>query len=294
MNGIEGKPTNNDPIVSNGLIIVGLESPLMDNQPLQSLEYLICQRRDTIAYAEFLRVHLPIEKYAYYFSLMTPFERKQLAENSFDKLWDDLHINKHASIYHRDYGHAKLHFDKMIQSGQLHELLEHTEAKFSEAPWGFSKGWPKDGETPLETALREFYEETHINLSRIEILNLDPIVDLYVGSDGKWYQSNYYMAIINEKVKPTFRSLMGLRQFTVSDEVQNFRWINLLEAKNALENHYYQVLEKAENVLRSVNTWSFCRKPYVNLKNRKKKFKYPVRVSPVTDEIKLKNSPGNA
>ena len=51
----------------------------------------------------------------------------------------------------------------------------------------------------MQCAIREFTEETTINSDNINIYdNIEPIVELFKGTDNKYYMYIYYIALLNE------------------------------------------------------------------------------------------------
>ncbi|MCF7852078.1 MAG: NUDIX domain-containing protein [Simkaniaceae bacterium] len=52
-------------------------------------------------------------------------------------------------------------------------LVQHRNGSY----WGFPKGHANDGETPIEAAKRELFEETHLQVSRF--LDTNPIAENY-------------------------------------------------------------------------------------------------------------------
>jgi 8-oxo-dGTP pyrophosphatase MutT (NUDIX family) len=240
-------------VVSSGVILV--YSPTVDGE---DDVYLLCQRRDTIAYVEFLRGTLPNEKLEYYFTFMTANERKRLQEYSFEKLWDDLNVNKYTITYRKDFDKAQEHFMAL-------KNIELNEVRAREALWSLPKGRAYQHETMLETALREFHEETHINLSKISILTDPPVVDNYIGTDDNSYQTNYFLAMTDEKILPRYYQLAGIRTSTVSDEMADLRWCSLKEAQKLLADHQWQILNKCANILKKKKL-EFRHKPFINFR----------------------------
>ena len=77
------------------------------------IKYLMIQRRDTLGFVEFMRGKYNIENISYIFRLfkiMTISERKRIEKYSFDKLWNDLWMNKNTRQYHNEYENSKKKF----------------------------------------------------------------------------------------------------------------------------------------------------------------------------------------
>lgn len=103
--------------------------------------------------------------------------------------------------------------------------------------WSFPKGHMEEGETELETAKRETFEET--NISDISILDTPIIFEEYEveGKDKKYLKVNgYFVGIVkNKDVK------------IEEDEIKDYKWATLDEAINTFT--FYEsrkeVLKKA-------------------------------------------------
>ena len=66
---------------------------------------------------------------------------------------------------------------------------------------GISKGRRDLNETDLEAAFREFEEETNIKKSYVNLMNIHPFEELFMGSNKIRYKHKYYMGQINKKIK---------------------------------------------------------------------------------------------
>jgi tRNA nucleotidyltransferase (CCA-adding enzyme) len=106
--------------------------------------------------------------------------------------------------------------------------------------WGFPKGHIEEGETSIETAMRELVEETGI--TEIEFAKLPRITDFYIVNKGdKKYDKTveYFVAFATDD------------KVTIQEkEIQNYKWAT---CKEALEIFIYketkQVLDTAQKYL---------------------------------------------
>lgn len=89
--------------------------------------------------------------------------------------------------------------------------------------WGFPKGHPEDGETPLISAERELLEETGLEI--IKWLSTDPLEEMYVfAHNGELIEKKvfYFIAEVT-KVAVIQR-----------EEVMEGRWVSLDEVESLL------------------------------------------------------------
>jgi 8-oxo-dGTP pyrophosphatase MutT (NUDIX family) len=112
-----------------------------------------------------------------------------------------------------------------------------------ENDWSFAKGHMEEGESPIETAMRELEEETGIK--EIEILDLPLIHEEYelTRHDRKSLKVNeYFIGVISSKeVKMDIK------------EHSEYKWVTFEEALNTFcHESRNEVLKEAKNYLDSV------------------------------------------
>lgn len=255
--------TYEDPPISYGIILFYTKN--------QTRFYQCAQRRDSISYVTFMRDKMPKDKYQYYFGLITNDERERLKKYSFDDLWDDLMINHSGKIYKSEYQHAKDHFDEIKNSGKLDEYLNTTESKHVETEWEFPKGRKKFiREEPLHCALREFFEETKIPIQSIEIIDCEPFVFTYTGTDGKKYTTVYFLAECSDIIPVTYRNIQnGIRKHTVSEEVSDIIWRTIEESKIKLTPDKFDLLLSIEEWLDTNDQYHYRKKPFIRFSKPK-------------------------
>lgn len=201
----------NQPITSYGIICYRLV--LNPNTNTISPEYLMVQRKDSLCYVEFMRGKYNIENISYIMKLlsnMTIYERQALQKMSFDDLWKQLWRVKECTNYLKEYHEAKFRFDT-LNTGyhvrlkdsketiffSLEYAIMHTNCPYVETEWGFPKGRRNIDETDLNCALREFNEETAINLKYVSVLkDIKPLEEVFLGSNKVRYRHLYYIAVL--------------------------------------------------------------------------------------------------
>lgn len=97
----------------------------------------------------------------------------------------------------------------------IHEIIGH---------WGFPKGHPNIGETDIMTAMREFYEETEINICNIY-------------NDFKYIQKYSFMDKGNliEKEVIFFLGLVNNeKEISFNNEISESKWLFFNEASKQL------------------------------------------------------------
>lgn len=160
-------------------------------------QYLIVQRRDSLAFAEFLRGRYDPGDTGYITTLvggMTHDERARLnaaVDGGFDKLWGA------GTMRHKDYKRGKSAFDRSVfnHPGCISMCLSGTTGR--ESPeWGLPKGrrsWT--GESGVDCALRELAEETGLSSSHVALTGSGGVRD-FRGGNGVQYRHVFYNATL--------------------------------------------------------------------------------------------------
>lgn len=179
-------------------------------------EYVMVQRKDSMSYVEFLRGKYRIGDRTYLCKLlsnMTRVERTRLATCTFHALWQAFWMVDNPRNYEKDYNNSLSLFERLrvgfnmnMHNGDalvhvsLATLLADTEGNASpcaDGPeWGFPKGRRNVDESDLGCAIREFREETGIDVNRHVTVyaTVRPFEETFVGSNKVFYRHVYYLA----------------------------------------------------------------------------------------------------
>jgi len=208
--------------------------------------FLIAQRRDTIAYSEFIKARIPPVDLVRYGGLMTRAERRRIAQFPFQQLWHDFWIHVDNRLYHSEYARCAGAFDSNARI-----IAEGSEAGLDESPWGFPKGRKCPGETDLDCALREFEEETRIDRRALHMMAGAPILhEYYQGSDHRWYRTVYYMCLLTYYPSvPILSTPHHIRKMTVTEEIGSLMWADVGEAFGHMDVSRRRVVRAAHQFL---------------------------------------------
>lgn len=220
-------------------------------------EYLLIKRNDSVSYIDLVRGNYRESQLLFMIQDLPLNERERLLKYAYnyDSLWVDLHMKPaEGDVY--DFG--KEAFVKISPHlGRLFERIPSMdpEGKFL---WLFPKGRPEwrdsnnpsllsdnlEGqfspavkfnrnlipESPFECALREFKEETNgidlLTTDGTQLLFSEPIVERYLGSNSKNYQTNYFVFQTNIKHDiQQFSSVETPIRHVSSGEVSEIKWV---------------------------------------------------------------------
>lgn len=241
-----------EPITSYGLILFSMSKPdenefhhsLSETDGSEKPVFLLYQRRDNFEYMDFLRGIWGSEnQLPALFSLMSHEERERIRNYTFQELWDDLWVIQNCRIYREGFAKAKKKYDSIKNS--IPVLLDKTTSCVKSPPWGFPKG-KKNGynEDPVRCAIREFEEETKITISTdVKIIQDIPFTEIFKGSNGKSYSTQYYLAEIPKPIYTQPHSTPNcIRKSTISEEASNIGWFTFEECKMYLNPRRYSIL----------------------------------------------------
>lgn len=216
------------------------------------LTYLIYQRRDTYGFMDFMRGLWNDDKKMFFLlSMISKDERKRLLNYNFDELWEDLwmsHSPDPTGIYIAGRERARKKFN-MVREKVLAYLNDPNNNVVCDSPWGFPKGKKNSREGDIECAKREFFEETKIDPSNINILpELGTIIERYVADNDKYYTTFYYIAETSNILPIKHMPTPGcIRTSAVSDEVANLIWATYSDSSLLLDDQKRCILEEAHS-----------------------------------------------
>ena len=240
-----------EPITSIGIICVRY------NSELKELEYLLICRKDTLGFIDFMR-----GKYSYSNILhlnniideMTIDEKNRLLTKEFDQLWSELWHGNYGLKYRNEKKYSNEKFDKLREGVllkkkviTLESLIEDSNTNWVDAEWEIPKGRRNYKENDLETALREFEEETGIDRTNINVIhNIEPYDEIFTGSNLKSYRQRYFIAFIKNEA--------SLENFQTC-EVSNIKWVSYSELSKFIRGYSLEKLEILKNVNKVLQTY---------------------------------------
>lgn len=248
--------TCNHPTISYGFICYRIAKIDDKDVPL----YLMVQRKDSLSYVEFMRGKYDLENKTYImklFSHMTDDERNRISVNDFDTLWKDMWCKgdeENCRNYNREYMEASEKFkqlkkgyyirtpDDVVTFIDIVYFLDNTKCEYEETEWGFPKGRRNVNENDINCALREFKEETGLNVRCLNVCcEMKPLEEVFSGTNKKRYKHVYYVAKFNEpedidvyESAPSCREIKDIRWFTYEQAQEHIRDINI-ERKELLK-----------------------------------------------------------
>jgi len=235
----------NIPITSYGIVLYTYEKN-------KYLKYLVCQRRDSISYIQYLQDLIDETNIVKYINLMSREEKDRCLEYYYKKdphsIWKDLWINHNSKIYKQDYKRCTDIFLKNME--KYIEYFKDDKLGQNENSWCFPKGRLHTNENQIECALREFEEETCIPSKCINVNKNISFEEVYIGSNNLLYKTVYYIAYIPYIPKKIYKHYPNnIRKKFVSSEFYEIEWMEYQNATEKLNESKKQILEKINNYI---------------------------------------------
>ena len=240
------------PVISCGILFIrGTYEPLTLPVDPRTIGILMVRRKDSMSYMEFVRGKYELHDVEYIkkqLQNMTIAEQQLIVTEPFENLWTKLWGND-RDLDSPEYQMAKNKFESLDRKA----LIESVPSKFAEPEWGFPKGRRMRGETDVQCAEREFFEETNIPKEAYEIRNDLTFSETFTGTNGIRYKHVYFVAILKDS------KLMNLKQkFTSSQrrEISSIGWKSLSECKHVTRPHYVERKKMISELERRISTAS--------------------------------------
>lgn len=247
-------------------------SNILNNGYNNFIEYLLIRRKNSLNYVEFMRGKYDINNLDYLiksFNFITSDEKELIKNNSFDILWNDLWGENNITNQNIEYLESLEKFN-LLKNGftlkkneininiSLNKLLDNPVYNFTEPEWGFPKGRRNLKEKNIECAKREFEEETLISNDLINILNVNPVEETYIASNGLKYKHIYYISQIKDN---NFSLKIDTDNLEQRIEIGDIKWCNFdeaiklireynIEKKNTLLTLHYNIKYLLENYVK--------------------------------------------
>lgn len=227
-------------------------------------QFLIAQRRDTIAYSVFIKAQIQPHDLDRYIGFMTLEEKMRLLQHPFQDIWRDFWIHNTGRLFHAEYDRCAAAFQINLPA-----IAQSRPTGLSESPWLFPKGRKCFGESDVQCAMREFEEETRIESRALLLIDgIPPIHEYYRGLDGRWYCTVHFVCFIGYcPIVPVMATPDTIRKHTITEEIGDLTWADIGEiltrmdssrCKAAMEAHKYLVAH-GPNVLDGLHATSASR-----------------------------------
>jgi 8-oxo-dGTP pyrophosphatase MutT (NUDIX family) len=207
-----------------------------------NIKFLMIRRKHTVEYIEFIRGRYNVDNIdgiIFLFRQMTPVEVENIGSQTFDKLWDEMWDNKHKPNHQYEYMQSKNKFEKLKSDNDailgLEFYVTNVKASWNYAEWGFPKGRRNQFETDVDCGIREFKEESGFLDKEFTMLDkIDPIEEIFIGTNGITYKHVYYLAVALSDRDPKLDNDNKLQ----TNEIGDISWCTYEESINIIRPYH--------------------------------------------------------
>jgi 8-oxo-dGTP pyrophosphatase MutT (NUDIX family) len=192
------------------------------------VSFMLVNRKHSLNYIDFIRGKYNIDdlnginKMCSYMSLN---EINLIKNGDFNNLWKNLwQKNSYKKKYLEEMNLSKIKFSHLKNQG----ILNNIKTEYLSTEWEIPKGRKNINETNLQCAIREFNEETTLTLDDYNIIScLDPIHDLFTGTNNKEYKHIFYTSILTQNNNNTQSVINNTQSNNEIEEVKWYKWSDL-------------------------------------------------------------------
>jgi 8-oxo-dGTP pyrophosphatase MutT (NUDIX family) len=223
------------------------------NNGADSIQFLLIQRKDSLAFVEFIRGKYTPYEDEYLGRLlrgMTQKEQTNILSCTFEELWNSVWGETSTAKSHKnDFDSSEKKYSTIKH--RLSELIAANPSKWVEPEWGFPKGRRNPHESDINCAIREFQEETGLKRQEFTIIqNTMPISETFFGSNQVHYCHKYNIAVCNKSVEVE----MNVNNPHMAREIGAIQWCSLDEAISKIRPDNVEkreILLKAGKIMRN-------------------------------------------
>lgn len=196
------------------------------NEYNNSIKFLLVNRRHSLNYIDFIRGNYNInelDKINKICALMSIDEINMIKNNNFNTLWYNLWLkNSYKKKYLEEMNSSKNKFNHLKDIG----FIDSINSEYSSTEWEIPKGRKNSNETNLQCAIREFQEETSLSNKEYNIIScLDPIHDIFIGTNNKEYKHIFYTGLYENN-----NEIINYK----NNEIEEIRWCKWSELNDLI------------------------------------------------------------
>jgi ADP-ribose pyrophosphatase YjhB (NUDIX family) len=193
----------------------------------ENIKFLLVKRRNSLNYIDFMRGKYNIDDLKSIINMasyMSKEEIELLKNNKFDTLWHNLWLK---NAYKKKYLNEMKKSNEMFDYLKSINFFDNLNSEYSCTEWEIPKGGKKQNETYINCAIRELEEETLLNKTNYKIIKcVDPIHDIFTGTDKKEYRHIFYTGLLtNNNIEDYNHS---------NNEIDCIKWCSWSEINNII------------------------------------------------------------
>ena len=222
----------------------------------KNIKYLMIRKRNTFAYIEFIRAKYDLLNPEYIqkmFNHMTEYEKYMILNNKFNYLWNKLWLIEKNGLTNpknkSNFYKGIIKFN-ILKNGYTCEtdgkfyttdyFINNCNTNYKYPEWFFPKGRKNKNENNIDSAKREFMEETNINITDFNIIyDLKHIEEKHTGTNGIDYKTIFYISEYNRDYLPfiNYKKNYKNRNEHQKQEVGDIKWLSHDEVKEMFRDY---------------------------------------------------------
>lgn len=241
-----------------------------------SIKFLMIRRKYSVGYIEFVKGRYNEkndEEIIYIINQITPQELLYLKTHTFDEIWQNMWDGKYNNIpldetatstcedfnilsSKDQYIYTKIHLKEYISSKNKYEYMHANNVfdrlesdhkihmKYDEPEWGFPKGRRNLYEKNQDCAIREFFEETGMDMNDVTVMDrIYPINELLTGTNNLEYKHSYYLSLSKMETD------VSLNLHSQKIEIGAIGWFTYKEVQNMIRSYHINRLRILEDLI---------------------------------------------
>ena len=263
-----------EPITSYGLICIHINKnrKIKGKKNIiksidENIKYLVIRKRNSFAYIEFMRAKYDLLDPEYIqklFNHMTMYERELIRKNKFNYLWNNLWCIKKNGMTNpknkSDFYKGIIKFN-ILQNGYFCEtdnnfhsteqFVKNCKKNYLHPEWYFPKGRRNQYESNINSAKREFIEETNMKYNDFNVIHdLESLEEIHTGSNNIDYRTIFYPAKYKHEYTPEFYA-RNKNKFQ-KQEIGDIKWLPYTEVLNMFRDYETEKIKMIQKMHRQM------------------------------------------
>lgn len=212
------------------------------------IKFLMISRKSSLGFIEFMRGHYYIQEKDTLINLFKQMYQNEIdliSANDFRFLWKYIWQSDILNeLTDKDFKYSLGKYNIIKKNNNLDYCLKNVKPKYDSLEWGFPKGRRLNNEKNIDSAKREFIEETNLTEKYFKILNLENLIENLVGTDNINYKHIYYLALCDFKTKV----LIDENNIQQYKEVGKIGWFNYEDSINLIRKYHNDKIKIINNI----------------------------------------------
>ena len=189
------------------------------NKYNKMIQFLLVKRKHSLNYIDFIKGKYDINKINDILNMLNYMSKNEvdnIKNLTFNELWNNLwDKTANSKIYNNEMLLSRDKFNTLKLNGIMDEII-NISTPYDTPEWEIPKGRREYNEKNIDCAIREFKEETSLDITDYNILNcINPIHDNFTGTNNKEYKHIFYVGMAKNDT---------ININTINNEIDEIKW----------------------------------------------------------------------